>query len=195
MANPSQLRDYLLRGLLLESEGQRFRAAGITFGVESMQADTDLLLETIKPFGLTLRSEALFMSRLYALIFCFENSVRELISKRLLETYGTNWWEEKVHAKVKTYAADKQKDAEKNSWLEGTKMAPMQFILFGHLSDIIISNWIVFEDLIPTQHWLKQRFDELERARNFIAHNRALLPSEVQRIEMYISDWNKVVGL
>jgi hypothetical protein len=37
--------------------------------------------------------------------------------------------------------------------------------------------------------------DEPEKTRNFIAHNRALLPSEYQRIYMYIADWNRVVGL
>jgi len=37
--------------------------------------------------------------------------------------------------------------------------------------------------------------DELEKTRNFIAHKRMLLPSEFQRIYMYIADWNKVIGL
>jgi hypothetical protein len=37
--------------------------------------------------------------------------------------------------------------------------------------------------------------DELEKTRHFIAHNRALLPSENQRVYMYIADWNRVVGL
>ena len=53
--------------------------------------------------------------------------------------------------------------------------------------------WQFFDDLIPSQHWLKQRMDELENARNFIAHNRMLLPSEFDRIYMYIADW--VIGL
>jgi hypothetical protein len=30
--------------------------------------------------------------------------------------------------------------------------------------------------------------DELEKTRHFIAHNRALLPSEYQRVYMYIAD-------
>jgi hypothetical protein len=195
MASASQLRDYLFRGLLLDAEGQKFRSAGITFGVESAQAEADLLKEAILPFSLALRTDALFMSRLYALIFCFENSVRDLIAKRLAENCGPNWWEDKVPGKVKSYAADRQNDAIKNSWLEGVKKDPMQFIMFGQLSDIITQNWPLFDDLIPSQHWLKQRFEELEKARNFIAHNRVLSPSEVQRIEMYINDWNKVVGL
>lgn len=57
------------------------------------------------------------------------------------------------------------------------------------------ANWEDFRDLITTEHRLKQRFDELEKARNFIAHDRFLLPGEFQRIEKYVSDWNRMVGL
>ena len=66
---------------------------------------------------------------------------------------------------------------------------------FGHLSQIIIDKWEFFEDIMPSQHWLKQRMDELEKTRHFIAHNRVLLPSEYGRVYMYIADWNCVVGL
>ena len=44
-------------------------------------------------------------------------------------------------------------------------------------------------------HSALDRMDELEKARNFIAHNRMLLPSEFQRLYMYIADWNRVIGL
>ncbi len=59
----------------------------------------------------------------------------------------------------------------------------------------MITKWIQFQDIIPSQHWLKQRMDELEKVRHFIAHNRVLLPSEFQRVYMYIADWNMVIGL
>jgi hypothetical protein len=36
------------------------------------------------------------------------------------------------------------------------------FFEFGHLSQIIIEKWQLFEDIVPCQHWLKQRMDELE---------------------------------
>ena len=54
---------------------------------------------------------------------------------------------------------------------------------------------IAHANISVTQHWLKQRMDENEKARNFIAHNRMLLPSEFQRLYMYIVDWNRAVGL
>jgi hypothetical protein len=77
----------------------------------------------------------------------------------------------------------------------GEKGDPLQFVQFGHLADIVIGTWEDFSDLIPSQHWVKQRMDELEQARNFIAHDRQLLPGEFQRIETYVRDWNKQVGV
>jgi hypothetical protein len=69
------------------------------------------------------------------------------------------------------------------------------FIQFGNLADIIIANWDDFSDLVPTQQWIKQRMDELEQARNYVAHNWLLLPAVFQQIEMYVNDWNRMVGL
>ena len=83
----------------------------------------------------------------------------------------------------------------KDSWLEGEKSDLLGFVDFGMLAKIIIEKWEFFSNLVPSQHWLNQRMDELEKARNFIAHNRMLLPSEFQRIYMYVADWNRVIGL
>jgi len=134
------------------------------------------------------------MARLYAVLYGFENSVRELIMSRLFENEGSDWWAKCVPTSVKKYAETRKISFEKNSWLEGAAAAPLYYVDFGHLADIIVQNWSRFEDLIPSQHWLKQRFEELEKARNFIAHNRFLLENEFERIEMYISDWSKQVG-
>jgi hypothetical protein len=69
------------------------------------------------------------------------------------------------------------------------------FVDFGQLSSVIVEKWSYFEDIVPSQHWLKQRMDELEKVCNFIADNRMLLPSEFQRLYLYIADWNKAIGL
>ena len=79
--------------------------------------------------------------------------------------------------------------------MEGAKGDRLEFIDFGDLATVIIQNWEQFKDAMPTQDWIRQRMNELEKARHFVAHNRMLLPSEFQRIYMYVSDWNKVVGL
>ena len=189
------VRDWMFRGLMFEADAERFRTAGIRVGADQRDAERSLLEETLAPFGVDERDEALRMARLYALIYCFENAVRSLIAERLGERHGSDWWVKKVPDKIRQFAEQRQKESTENSWLEGQKKDPMGFIQFGHLADIITNNWTDFADLVPTQHFLKQRFDEMEKARNFIAHNRLLMPGEFARLEMYVADWNRQVGL
>lgn len=189
-----ELRDFVFRGLLFDAECEKFREAGVSVGVPISEAEQDLLRESISPFSLSIRGPALRMARLYAIVFCFENSVRELITAKLLENGGVNWWDACIPPKIKQFAELRKSIAEKNSWLEGAPAPLLNYVDFGHLSDIIIQNWPSFSDLVPSQHWLKQRFDELEKVRNYIAHNRMLMDNEFERIEMYISDWSKQVG-
>ncbi len=134
------------------------------------------------------------MSRLYALLYCFENSVRNFIGDRLQESYGVDWWDKGISEAVKKHAQARLESATRDSWLEGDKTELLGFVDFGHLAKIICHAWDQFSDVIPSQQWLTQRLEELEKARHFIAHNRFLLPSEFQRIEMYIRDWEKTVG-
>ena len=188
------LRDFLFRGLMFESEAAQFQSAGIQIGANDAALEEALLQEVLAPFGVRRRNEALEMSRLYALLYCFENEVRTLIRETLEEKEGVDWWSG-LPAKMKQFAESRRSAALKDSWLEGQKNDPLGFVDFGMLATIITEKWECFSSIIPSQHWLKQRMDELERARNFIAHNRMLLPSEFQRIYMYIADWNKVVGL
>jgi len=184
----------MFRGLLFEADAESFRKAGIRIGVDQSDAEKSLLEEAMQPFPLQLRNEALNMARIYTQLYCFENSIRELIKDRLQEKFGSDWWNKAIPVKVKKHGEDRQKEAVDQTWLEGVKTETIAFVDFGHLADIIVQNWEHFSDLVPSQHWLRQRMDELEKARHFIAHHRFLLPSEFARIEMYIADWNKQVG-
>lgn len=189
------VRDWMFRGLMFEAEATKLRTAGIRLGADDTEIERSLLEETLSPFSVDLRNNALQMSRLYALVYCFENAIRELIKERLQEKYKLEWWTKGIPAAVQKHAENRQKDAEANSWLDAPSRELLTFTEFGHLADIIINQWGLFSDLVPSQHWLKQRMEELEKARNFIAHNRLLLPSEFQRVEMYVADWNRMVGL
>lgn len=194
MDNRKNLRDFMFRGLMFESEATRFQTAGIQIGADATYAEEQLLAESLAPFNIQRRNDALQMARLYAVLHCFENEIREYIRSTLYEKEGADWWS-KLPAKTKKLAETRQQVAMKDSWLEGEKSDLLGFVDFGMLSDIIVEKWEYFNNVIPSQHWLKQRMEELEKVRNFIAHNRVLLPSEYQRVYMYISDWNRVIGL
>jgi len=189
-----EIRDFLFRGLMFESEAGIFQTAGIQVGSNAAESEEVLLTEALAPFGVSRRNRALEMARLYAVLHCFENEIRTFIRETLEEKEGTDW-AEKLPAAVKKFAESRQKTAFGATWLEGEKSDILGFIDFSMLTTIIIEKWPHFQVIIPSQHWLKQRMDELEKARNFIAHNRMLLPTEFQRIYMYIADWNRVIGL
>jgi Abi-like protein. len=184
----------MFRGLSFESEAARFQAAGIQVGADAGQAEERLLSDALTPFGVSLRNQAIEMGRLYIVLHCFENALRGLIRETLQEKEGVDWLT-KLPVGVMKFAQQRQKDAVKDSWLEGEKSDLLGFVDFGQLADIITQKWEFFEDIIPSQHWLKQRMDEMENVRNYIAHHRMLLPSEFQRMYMYIADWNRVIGL
>jgi hypothetical protein len=187
------IRDFLFRGLMFEAEATNFQAAGIQVGADIRDAEEHLLAEALTPFGVQRRNKALEMARLYAVLFCFENEIRDFIRDTLREKDGEDWMN-KLPPKIREHAESRRTTAQQDSWLEGEKTDLLGFLEFGHLAQIIINRWEHFQ-VIPTQHWLKQRMDEIEKVRNFIAHNRMLLPSEFQRLYMYIADWNHVIGL
>lgn len=195
MAN-SRIRDFVFRGLLFDSEAARFRNAGISVGSDIAASEDLLVQQALAPFGVARRNEALQMARLYAVLHAFENEVRDLVKETLDEHAPLDWWDtDAIPKKVRDNADTRQKAAIKDSWLEGAKSERLEFVDFGDLAAIIIQNWNHFSDIVPSQEWLKQRMQELEKCRNFVAHHRLLLPSEFQRVYMYISDWNKVIGL
>jgi hypothetical protein len=179
---------------MFEAEADVFRKAGIQIGSNAADAEENLLREALAPFGLARRNQALEMARLYAILFCFENEIRDFIREALEEKEGLDW-QDKLPLKIKEQAESRREAALKDTWLEGEKSDLLGFVDFGHLSQVIIAKWEHFKDVVPTQHWIRQRMEELEKARNFIAHNRMLLPGEFQRLYMYINDWNRAIGL
>jgi len=179
---------------MFEAEADTFQRAGIQIGASISDAEENLLREALAPFGVARRNNALEMARLYAVLFCFENEIRDFIREALEEKEGLDW-QDKLPPKIKEHAESRRETAHKDTWLEGEKADLLGFVDFGQLAQIVIAKWEHFKDVLPTQHWLKQRMDEIEKARNFIAHNRMLLPSEFQRLYIYIADWNRAVGL
>src|SRR4029077_12641759 len=130
------LRDFMFRGLMFEAEAGTFQKAGIQIGASSTQTEESLLKEALAPFGIALRNNGLEMARLYAVLFCFENQVREFIREALEEKEGPTW-QANLPQKILEFADSRRETALKDSWLEGEKGDLLGFIEFGHLALII----------------------------------------------------------
>lgn len=143
MSKNKDIRDFFFRGLMFESEATKFQNAGIQIGADAKYAEEQLLSESLAPFSIRRRNNAMEMARLYSVLHCFENEIREYIRETLTENDGPDWWT-KLPTKIKSHAESRQETALKDSWLEGEKSDLLGFADFGMLSGIIIEKWFFF---------------------------------------------------
>src|SRR5271155_6133855 len=105
---------------MFEAEADRFRRAGIQIGANIGDAEESLMREALAPFSVARRNNALEMARLFAVLFCFENEIRDFIREALVEKEGLDWID-KLPPKIKEHAESRRETALKDSWLEGEK--------------------------------------------------------------------------
>jgi hypothetical protein len=189
------LHGRLFKGILLHADIESMEERGLL-----VPQDTALEKQSIpflgkykEYFGKALRDRCEQMTHVYTLFYCFENDVRELVSQRLQERKGGEWWTTSVPKKVQERVEKRKADVADNPWHQANFDANIDHTLFGDLASIIVEQWQDFEELFPNQNWVKQRLDELERSRNVIAHGNLLAGSEIERIEQYLDDWLRQV--
>ncbi|MGB2804275.1 MAG: Swt1 family HEPN domain-containing protein [Candidatus Zixiibacteriota bacterium] len=134
------------------------------------------------------------MATVYTAIAAFENSVREFVSKRLLEEIGEDWWESSVSDKITRRAESRRDEENKIRWHTPRGDAPINYTEFGDLVSIINQNWALFEDHLQSLDWVRQIVVTLERSRNVIMHSGELSNEDIERIGTSMRDWIKQVG-
>jgi hypothetical protein len=135
------------------------------------------------------------MSAVFMAIASFENSVRDLVSSRLLEQKGANWWDTCVtNAEIKNRAKSRQENEKQIRWHQARGLSPIYYTELGDLPNIIQANWTCFEDLMHDIDWVRQIFKALERSRNVIMHSGQLSMDDIERVGVFIRDWLRQVG-
>lgn len=139
-------------------------------------------------------SRAKRMATVYVAIAAFENTVREFVSKRLLEIVGADWWKSAVPEKIRTRAETRMAQEAKVRWHTPRGDEPLNYTEFGDLASIMANNWQHFENHLESQDWTRQIMSTLERSRNVIMHSGELGLQDVERIGTAIRDWIRQVG-
>ncbi len=136
------------------------------------------------------------MAVVYTAICAFENSVRDFISKKLLEERGVGWWDLCVKAEIRKKAEDRKKADKEIRWLAQRGDSMIHFTEFGDLIAIMAKpdNWAFFEPHIGNVDWAKQIITTLEKSRNIIMHSGELDPKDIERVGTCIRDWIRQVG-
>lgn len=192
MNSIEKLKQFVFNGILIEDNLTGLEKEGISIRQGSQIQPIARIEES--DFNPRIIHNASRMASIYIVFFCLENAVRELISARLAERKGVNWWEECVPDKIKKSVLSLIKEEDKYRYHAQRSTANIGYTMFGNLGQIIISNWEEFTDLFPNQHWLSSRFEDLEKSRNIIMHTGLLPDIEIDRIESITRDWLKQVG-
>ena len=138
-----------------------------------------------------IRAAANRMAEFYQLFYMLENDIRRFVEGVLNDVYeGENWWNKRVPENVRTYAKN-NKDKESKEGLPPRSANPIDYLTFGHLGEIIKSNWDIFAGLFPSAEIerLERVVSRLNLARGPIAHCGYLPQDEVVRLKLAIRDW------
>jgi hypothetical protein len=189
----TELSSFAFKGLCASRAITDLRALGLLrdpiSSVDGVR-DHDLFV----PVQEHIRSASFQMQRCFRILFVLENFVRDFITTRLQEVDGDDWFANRASMPMKQKVEGRKQKEDANAWHAGRDEAPIYYLDFGDLAQLITTHWIVFKDLLPDQHWVQSRMQEAERSRNVIAHTNVLAQQEINRLEMYLRDWIAQIG-
>jgi hypothetical protein len=188
---PDRLRIFGMRNLMLEANLAALEGQGIEIGHIKTIGRDELVDSDL--FESDIRHTARRMADFYVLYFSLENTIRRLISGRLQEKHGLDWWDKQVPAGICVAVAEKQKK-EKDSPMSIRSDDPLTYTNFGELIDIINANWADFSDTLRSQKAMQQILTQFNLIRNIIAHSVELNDDEILRFQLLIRDWFRIIG-
>lgn len=98
--------------------------------------------------------DAKAMANVYAELYVFENSVREVIKRALSRTHGDNWWDVCISQKIRDFAQSRMDDDERNAWHGRRGDHPVYYTISTFL---IISRLLVHDGRILKIYFLISR--------------------------------------
>lgn len=161
-------------------------------GAGDAEAGTEATLDS---FSFEQRVQARRMGRFYELLYCLENSVRELVERTLREVFGPEkWWTDGVPDTIRKGADKRKQDEMKARWHGPRGESLINYVDFPQYAEIMVEQWDHFEELIGDQDWLVNYFAEMNRTRRALAHTGTLTETDVERMEFRVREWLRVVG-
>ncbi len=186
------VRLFGLNNILIETEIRRLETS-LDVDLGHRQRDQEAADQAYYPqFSERLRDEAAAMASHYAIFYCLENSIRNVIVERMKEQ-SPNWWDEKVPEAVRKNAlANKTKEA--GSAITPRSSELIDYTNFGELGEIIKANWDVFGDMFRDLRAVERVLANLNTLRAPIAHCKKLADDEAVRLHLSLRDWFRQMG-
>jgi hypothetical protein len=188
MKREHALKLFGLNNLAIEADLRRVASEHkIDIGRRTAKAD-DVEQAYYPQFTEKLRAEAASMATHYAIFYCLENTIRDLIVERLEEVHGADWWNKAVPEAVRQNC-DKNQKKEQQAGITPRSQDLIDYSNFGELGEIIKANWDIFGDMFRDMRALERILGNLNTLRAPIAHCKALAEDEVTRLHLSLRDW------
>jgi hypothetical protein len=189
MAAEDLIKLFGMQNLLLESELKKLEDSGIEIGHAKTIQKAEIV--DVDLFEADIIQEARRMADFYAIYYALENSIRRLVSGRLSEKHGVNWWKEKVPPAIQQEVEKKQKE-ERETAMSIRSEDPLAYTNFGELIPIFSSNWADFSDTLRSEKAMYQILSQFNKIRNTVAHSCELNEDEITRFKLLVKDWFRI---
>jgi hypothetical protein len=133
-------------------------------------------------------------TKVYPLLYAFENSAREFIDGHLAAVYGVDWWDDpKLVSKPVRDGVEISRMAEHENRTHSARNArPIYYTTFGDLVLIVQSEKgvkVFKRPLFPRPTWFPELVKASEHSRNIVAHMNPLRKQDLNRLELNFTDW------
>jgi len=189
MNTEETLKLFGMQNLLLESELLSIEQRGIQ--IEHAKTIKKAEIVDVDLFENDILQEARKMADFYAIYYSLENSIRRLISGRLSEKHGVNWWRDRVPPDLQREVEKKQKE-ERDSTMSIRSEDPLSYTNFGELIVIFDATWDDFSDTLRSPKAMRAILSQFNRIRNVVAHSCELNDDEIMRFKLLVKDWFRI---
>ena len=187
-----QIKLFGLNNLAIEAELKKVEKT-LGFPIRKSDDAADKDEEFYPQFPEHIRREAEDMARHYEVFYCLETSIRQLISDRLKEEIGSDWWDKGVPEHIQKNAeANRKRESEMGMTPRSDDM--IDFTTFGELAQIIGANAEIFGDTFRDLKAVSRILTSLNNLRAPIAHCCPLAEDEVSRLRISLKDWFRQMG-
>jgi hypothetical protein len=189
MGAEETLKLFGMQNLLLESELRRLEDSGVQ--IEHAKTIQKAEIVDVDLFESDILQEARKMADFYAIYYSLENSIRRLISGRLSERHGANWWRDKIPGDLQKEVEKKQKE-ERDTTMSIRSEDPLSYTNFGELIVIFDATWDDFSDTLRSPKAMRSILSQFNKIRNVVAHSCELNDDEITRFKLLVKDWFRI---
>lgn len=138
--------------------------------------------------------EARDMAAIYPLLYVLENSIRELIDRFMVSTYGDDWWESKAPESLRKTVNTRMSEEEKNLWHQRRGSRPIDYLDLAQLPALVRQiQKDIAPDIIPSIEWFTQFVDEVYKSRCVVCHMNPLDGINVKAVKLRFIQWQRQV--